>query len=98
MCRCRLAISLAGHALRRLSRTGAISIIIEMSEVPGMKTADAELRNRLNISALLRPHYLTMATGVLVVAGGSVADLLQPWPIKLVIDTVLKGQAAKGWA
>ena len=26
------------------------------------------------------------------------ADLLQPWPIKLVLDTVIKGQAAKGWA
>ena len=60
--------------------------------------ADQERRNALKISTLLRPHYLTLAMGLLVVAGGSVADLLQPWPIKLVIDTVVKGQSVKGWA
>jgi ATP-binding cassette subfamily B protein len=55
-------------------------------------------RHALRISTLLRPHYGTLAIGLLVVAGGSVADLLQPWPIKLVLDTIVKGQAAKGWA
>src|SRR6476660_5339531 len=70
-------------------------------EAPNSTTAaaaDPERRNALKISTLLRPHYLTLATGLLVVAGGSVADLLQPWPIKLVIDTVIKGEGAKGWA
>ncbi|MCU1238996.1 MAG: transporter related [Candidatus Solibacter sp.] len=54
-------------------------------------------QNPLTIQRLLRPHFKSLALGVLVVAGGSLADLLQPWPLKIIIDTVLKGQATKGW-
>src|ERR1035438_1116649 len=54
-------------------------------------------QNPLTIKRLLRPHYKSLAIGTLVVAGGSVADLLQPWPLKIIIDTVLKGHAPKGW-
>jgi len=32
-----------------------------------------------------------------VVAGGSVADLLQPWPLKIIIDTVLKARTSRTW-
>ncbi len=51
----------------------------------------------LTIKRLLRPNLKSLSLGVLVVAGGSVADLLQPWPLKIIIDTVLKAHAAKGW-
>jgi subfamily B ATP-binding cassette protein MsbA len=54
-------------------------------------------QNPITIRRLLRPHFKSLALGVLVVAGGSVADLLQPWPLKVIIDTVLKGHAGKGW-
>jgi subfamily B ATP-binding cassette protein MsbA len=54
-------------------------------------------QNPLTIQRLLRPHVKSLSLGVLVVAGGSVADLLQPWPLKIIIDTVLKGHATKGW-
>ncbi len=54
-------------------------------------------QNALTVKRLLRPHYKSLALGILVVAGGSVADLLQPWPLKIIIDTVLKARAAKGW-
>ncbi len=33
----------------------------------------------------------------MAVAGGGIADLAQPWPLKIVIDTVLKGQKNQGW-
>jgi len=51
----------------------------------------------LTIGELLRPHRKPLALGVLVIVGGSIADLLQPWPLKLIVDTVLKGQRSKGW-
>jgi len=59
---------------------------------------DPDPKSALTIKRLLRPHYKSLALGVLVVAGGSVADLLQPWPLKVVIDTVLKRQPGKGWS
>src|SRR5215831_7281100 len=53
--------------------------------------------NPLTIRYLLRPHVKSLTLGVLVIIGGSLADLMQPWPIKVIIDAVLKGQNAKGW-
>ena len=53
-------------------------------------------QNPLTIQRLLRPHVRSLSLGVLVVAGGSVADLLQPWPLKIIIDTVLKARATNG--
>jgi len=52
----------------------------------------------LSVPTLLRPHYKDLALAVLVVIGGSIADLLQPWPLKIVIDTVVKGKAIQGWS
>ncbi len=54
-------------------------------------------QNPLTLKRLLRPHAKSLALGILVVAGGSIADLLQPWPLKIIIDTVLKGHVGKGW-
>ena len=54
-------------------------------------------QNPLTIKRLLRPHLRALSLGVLVVAGGSVADLLQPWPLKIIIDTVLKARTSKTW-
>ena len=51
-------------------------------------------QNPITVRRLIRPHLQSLALGILVVAGGSVADLLQPWPLKVIIDTVLKGAAA----
>src|SRR5436309_2973340 len=53
--------------------------------------------NPLTIRYLLQPHVKSLGLGVLVIIGGSIADLMQPWPIKVIIDTVLKGQQARGW-
>jgi ATP-binding cassette subfamily B protein len=35
---------------------------------------------------------------MLAVVGGGIADLLEPWPLKLVLDNVIRGLPAKGWA
>ena len=53
---------------------------------------------RLTIANLLRPHYKTLAIGVAAVIGESLVNLLEPWPLKVVVDTVLKSQPLRnGW-
>ena len=46
---------------------------------------------------LLRPHSktLALALGAIVVETG--ADVLEPWPIKVVIDNILQGKPLPGW-
>src|SRR5215467_6295882 len=45
---------------------------------------------RLSIRTLLRPHLGTLALGFIAIAGESLANLLQPWPLKIVLDDVLR--------
>ncbi len=53
----------------------------------------------LSIQELLKPHRKALSLGLLAVIGESAADLLQPWPLKIVFDNVLKSQSlhGKGW-
>ena len=52
---------------------------------------------RLNIlKTLLKPHRKALGIGLLAVIGESVAGLLQPWPLKIVFDDVLKAKASVG--
>jgi len=50
----------------------------------------------LSIGALLRPHWKALAVGLVAVAGEGIADLLQPWPLKVVLDNVLQLRAPAG--
>ena len=51
----------------------------------------------LRIRDLLRPHYKILALGLLAVIGEGIANLLQPWPLKIVLDNVLKSRQIHGW-
>jgi ATP-binding cassette, subfamily B, bacterial len=51
----------------------------------------------LTIVALLRPHLSALIGGFVAVIVGGVADILQPWPLKLVFDNVLKTKPTHGW-
>ena len=52
----------------------------------------------LKILDLLRPHSRELWLGLLAIAGESAADVLQPWPLKIVLDNVLRGkQQEHGW-
>jgi ATP-binding cassette, subfamily B, bacterial len=52
----------------------------------------------LKIGALLRPHWKALTGGLFAVIGVSCADLLQPWPLKIVFDRVLRtGHQQEGW-
>ena len=54
-------------------------------------------RRTLSIAALLRPHRRQLSLGLLAIMGESVADLLQPWPLKIVLDNVLGQKQSHGW-
>ncbi|HEY7392966.1 MAG TPA: ABC transporter ATP-binding protein [Bryobacteraceae bacterium] len=48
---------------------------------------------------LIRPHTRALVIGLAAVIGEGVASLLQPWPLKIVFDYVLKAKSsgAHGW-
>lgn len=52
---------------------------------------------RFKITSLLRPHFHLLAVGFLGVLGEGLANLLEPWPLKIVLDNILKSKPAQGW-
>jgi ATP-binding cassette, subfamily B, bacterial len=46
---------------------------------------------------LWRPHWKALALGLLAAIGESAANLLEPWPLKIVLDNVLKSRPIHGW-
>jgi ATP-binding cassette, subfamily B, bacterial len=53
---------------------------------------------RLTIATVLRPHLGALLLGSVAIAGESMANLLQPWPLKIVLDVVLRSGASHTWA
>ena len=53
---------------------------------------------RLSMGSLLRPHLGALTLGFIAIAGESAANLLQPWPLKVVLDDVLRSHQSHGWA
>jgi len=51
----------------------------------------------LQIGRLLRPHWKTLALALIAVVGETLADVLQPWPIKIVVDSVVQSKPLGGW-
>jgi subfamily B ATP-binding cassette protein MsbA len=54
-------------------------------------------RGRLTIRALLKPHLGALVLGSLAVIGEAAANLLQPWPLKIVLDGVLQSKENHNW-
>ena len=44
------------------------------------------------LGRLLRPHWKTLLLALLAVVGETLADVLEPWPITIVVDNVLQGK------
>jgi len=47
----------------------------------------------LTVVGLLRPHWKPMTLAMVGVAGAAATEILEPWPLKYVIDNLLKGDA-----
>ncbi len=51
----------------------------------------------VRIAEILRPHSTALALGLLAAIGEGVANLLEPWPLKVVLDNVIRGRTSRGW-
>jgi ATP-binding cassette subfamily B protein len=54
-------------------------------------------KSGFKITGLLRPHLKLLVVGFLGVVGEGVANLLEPWPLKIVLDNVLRSKPTQGW-
>ena len=59
--------------------------------------SNSELENHFSISHLLGPHRKALAIGLAAVGAETVAGLLEPWPLKVVFDSVLRTKKAPDW-
>ncbi len=51
----------------------------------------------VSIAGLLRPHWKAMTLALLAVAGEALAALLDPWPLKIVLDYLLQSRPLPAW-
>ena len=51
----------------------------------------------LSIVDLLRPHWKALTLALLAVVGETATDLLEPWPLKIVLDSLLQSKRLPGW-
>ncbi len=50
-----------------------------------------------SILEFLRPHWKALALALVAVFGEAGADVLQPWPLKIVLDYLLQSKKPPGW-
>ena len=46
---------------------------------------------------LLRPHWKALSLALLAVIGETVTDLLEPWPLKIIVDNLLQSKPLPKW-
>src|ERR1035438_8860078 len=67
-----------------------------MPETPAPSSPPAK-SNWLKIAELLRPHWKALSLALVAVIGETVTDLLDPWPLKIVIDNLLQAKPLPHW-
>ncbi len=68
----------------------------DTSESPH-RTADAAPLRRVRIRSLLRPHWGALSIAFVAVVFEGLTDLLDPWPLKVVLDYVLGSKRPPHW-
>ncbi len=59
---------------------------------------DTSSGRKITLREILRPHAKALTLGTLAAIGESIANLLDPWPLKIVLDNVLRSKpATQGW-
>jgi ATP-binding cassette subfamily B protein len=56
------------------------------------KTIPRHNPRKLSLRALLRPHWFALVVGFIAVVGEGAANLLEPWPLKVVLDYVVRSK------
>ena len=52
---------------------------------------------KLSVVRLTRPYWKQLALAFVAVLGETFSDVLEPWPIKIVIDNILQSKKLPGW-
>jgi subfamily B ATP-binding cassette protein MsbA len=65
----------------------------ENSTIPSSSDSSGQLR----IAQLLRPHWKALTIALLAVLGVTLTDVIEPWPIKIVVDNLLQSKKLPGW-
>ncbi len=52
---------------------------------------------KLSMTRLIRPHWKALTLAFVAVLGETFSDVLEPWPIKVVIDNILQSKKLPGW-
>ena len=52
---------------------------------------------KLSIVRLIRPYWKSLALAFIAVLGETISDVLEPWPIKIVIDNILQTKKLPAW-
>ncbi len=61
------------------------------------KTGPIHQPSKLRIAQLLKPHSTALIAAFIAVLGETLADILEPWPIKVVVDSLLQHKKLPGW-
>ena len=56
-----------------------------------------ELQKNFTVFHILQPHWKALLVGLLAVGAETVADLLEPWPLKVILDSVLRTKKSPDW-
>jgi ATP-binding cassette, subfamily B, bacterial len=59
--------------------------------------ASKRSQRQITIAQLLRQHIGLLSLGMLAICGESLANLLEPWPLKIVLDNVISHKSSHGW-
>ncbi len=56
-----------------------------------------KLSSKLKIIDLLRPHWTALTLAFVAVLGETITDVLEPWPVKIVVDNLLQHKRLPNW-
>ena len=56
------------------------------------KLPESRSPRRLRIIDLIRPHWKALTIALVAVLGETLTDILEPWPIKIVVDNILQSK------
>lgn len=56
------------------------------------KHPEAKSSRKLRMISLVRPHWKSLTLALVAVFGVTLTDILEPWPIKIVVDNILQSK------
>ncbi len=57
----------------------------------------AKTSHKLTVLHLLRPHWKTLIIALVAIVGAGIADVLEPWPLKMLLDYVIGSKQPPQW-